>query len=147
MSSTASGRPADHFNLQRFVNAQNPVFAQVLSELRAGRKTSHWMWFVFPQIQGLGLSATSREFAISSLEEAQAYLAHPILGPRLVECCQLVLQIEGKSGRQIFGSPDDVKFHSSLTLFAETGPDSGAFQSALDKYFAGVPDPLTLRHV
>ena len=147
MSPTASHRLADHFNLQRFVNAQESIYDDVIAELRAGQKTSHWMWFIFPQIQGLGVSSTSREFAISSTEEAKAYLAHPVLGQRLTECCQLVLQVKGKSARQIFGSPDDMKFRSSMTLFANAAPDVEIFQSALSQYFAAGPDPLTTRAI
>src|SRR5271157_938227 len=108
----------DPFNLQRFVDAQRPIFDQVCSELRDGRKTSHWMWFIFPQIKGLGHSQLARKFAIASLEEANAYLEHPILGPRLIECTNLVNLIEGRSIEQIFGYPDNLKFCSCMTLFA-----------------------------
>lgn len=132
------------FHLQRFVNAQNPVFAQVLSELEQGRKVSHWMWFIFPQIQGLGSSSMAQKFGISSLEEARAYLAHPILGPRLRECAELVNRIAGSSIHEIFGSPDDLKFRSSMTLFALADPDTPVFHDVLAKYFAGKPDQLTL---
>ena len=142
----------DNRNLQRFVDAQEPVFAEVRAELRAGCKRGHWMWFVFPQIAGLGHSATARFYAISSRAEAAAYLAHPILGPRLRECCRLVTLVEGRSARQIFGSPDDMKFRSSLTLFAAVASsdaagaasDNAIFTSALEKYFGGAPDELTL---
>jgi uncharacterized protein (DUF1810 family) len=131
-------------DLQRFVLAQDPVFERVLSELRAGMKTSHWMWFIFPQIRGLGRSPVSLEYAIASREEAQSYLQHPILGPRLKECTRLVLEVEGRSIEEIFGSPDDMKFRSSMTLFAEVSPDDDIFQRALQKYCAGIPDRLTL---
>ncbi len=134
----------DPYNLQRFVDAQKPVFAQACSELRAGRKRSHWMWFVFPQIEGLGHSAMAREFAISSREEAEAYLRHPVLGPRLEQVTRLVTQVEGRSAHQIFGSPDDLKFRSSMTLFAAVASDNKAFEDALEKYFGGEPDKLTL---
>ena len=135
---------ADPYNLQRFVDAQNPVYDRVCSELREGRKRSHWMWFVFPQIEGLGSSPLARQFAISSLAEAGAYLAHPILGPRLAECTRLVNRIEGRSVEQIFGYPDDLKFRSSMTLFARAAPDDQVFVAALQKYFRGEPDPATL---
>jgi uncharacterized protein (DUF1810 family) len=135
---------ADPYNLQCFVDAQNPVYDKVCSELREGRKRSHWMWFVFPQIEGLGSSQLARQFAISSLAEAGAYLAHPILGPRLAECTRLVNRIEGRSVEQIFGYPDDLKFRSSMTLFARAAPDDQVFVAALQKYFRGEPDPATL---
>jgi len=134
----------DPYNLQRFVNAQLPVFEQARSELRAGRKRSHWMWFVFPQLKGLGRSETTRAFAISGLEEARAYLAHPVLGARLRECCRLVNLVEGRSAHQIFGDPDDLKFHSCLTLFAAAAPEEEVFRQALRKYFGGQGDRLTM---
>jgi uncharacterized protein (DUF1810 family) len=136
--------PIGRFNLQRFVDAQAPVFDRVLDELRNGVKIGHWMWFVFPQIKGLGRSPISMEFAISGREEARAYLQHPLLGPRLKECTRLVLQLEGSSVTDIFGSPDDLKFRSSVTLFAQVSPDDNIFQKALQKYFDGVPDRVTL---
>jgi uncharacterized protein (DUF1810 family) len=135
---------SDPYNLQRFVQAQNPVFDQVLRELRSGVKTGHWMWFIFPQIKGLGHSPVSMEFAISSRDEARAYLQHPVLGPRLKECTRLVLQLESRSVEEIFGSPDDMKFRSSMTLFAQVSPEDDIFLRALDKYFGGAPDRLTL---
>jgi uncharacterized protein (DUF1810 family) len=135
---------ADPYNLERFVQAQNSVYEEVLFELKNGTKVSHWMWFIFPQIKGLGRSPTSIEFAISSREEAQAYLHHSLLGPRLKECTQLVLLTEGRSIEQIFGSPDDFKFRSSMTLFAQVSPHDDIFIKALDKYFQGKPDQLTL---
>ena len=134
----------DPFNLQRFINAQDPVYANVIAELKRGRKTTHWMWFVFPQIKGLGHTAMAAKFAISSRSEAEAYLAHPVLGPRLRECTQLVLEIDGRTANEIFGDRDDLKFRSCMTLFAHCAHDSGIFQRALQKYFAGAEDPLTL---
>jgi len=135
---------SDPYNLQRFVEAQNPVYAKVCSELHEGRKRSHWMWFVFPQIVGLGSSPLARKFAISSLAEAAAYLVHPILGPRLAECTKLVNLVEGRSVAEIFGHPDDLKFRSSMTLFARARQDNQVFVAALQKYFKGEPDPATL---
>ena len=131
-------------NLDRFVEAQAPVYDRALVELKAGRKQSHWMWFVFPQIAGLGRSPMAQHYAIQNLAEARAYLAHPLLGARLRECTQAVLDIEGKSAHDIFGSPDDLKFCSSLTLFAQAAPDEKLFRAALDKYFNGEADPLTV---
>jgi uncharacterized protein (DUF1810 family) len=130
--------------LNRFVIAQESSFKRVLSELRAGAKMGHWMWFVFPQIRGLGRSPTSIEYAISSLDEAKAYLEHPVLGPRLKECTQLVLDVDGRSATDIFGTPDDVKFRSSMTLFAQVSRDDDIFYRALQRYFEGVSDQLTL---
>lgn len=138
---------ADPFRLERFIAAQNPVFHCVLSELEAGTKTGHWMWFIFPQIRGLGRSPISIEYAISSREEAKAYLQHPVLGPRLKECARLVLLVEGRSAHEIFDSPDDIKFRSSMTLFAEVSQDDDIFKRALLKYFNGEPDPLTLNRL
>ena len=132
------------FHLERFVTAQEPVYAQVLAELRAGVKRSHWMWFVFPQIAGLGFSAMARRYALGSLDEARAYLAHPVLGPRLRDCVRLVLVVEGRDAHAIFGSPDDVKFRSSLTLFARAAPCEALFRDALDKYYGGAEDAATL---
>jgi uncharacterized protein (DUF1810 family) len=131
-------------SLDRFVQAQEPVIGRVLEELRGGRKTSHWMWFVFPQIQGLGSSATARHFAIASLAEADSYLRHPLLGPRLRECARLVNEVEGRSIEDIFGYPDYLKFRSSMTLFAHATADNQVFVDALRKYFGGADDPLTL---
>ena len=132
------------FHLQRFVDAQEPVYETVLSELRDGRKRSHWMWFIFPQISGLGHSVTSQTFALSSLAEAAAYLAHPTLGPRLRECAALVASVEGRSVEQIFDFPDDLKFHSSMTLFAHAAPREPVFAACLEKYFGGQRDPRSL---
>lgn len=137
----------DPYNLKRFVDAQDPVFARVCSELRAGRKREHWMWFIFPQIQGLGYSPLAQKFAITSLEEARAYLDHPILGARLRECCRLVNLVEGRSIEEIFGYPDDLKFRSSMTLFAHATSDNQVFRDALEKYFSGEFDPLTLERL
>lgn len=123
------------------------MIGRVLEELRAGSKTSHWMWFVFPQIQGLGHSATARHFAIASRAEAEAYLHHPILGPRLRECTRLVNDIEGRSVEQIFGYPDDLKFRSSMTLFAHATADNQVFVDAVRKYFGGEYDPMTLERL
>lgn len=135
----------DPFNLQRFVDAQNRWYERVCAELSDGRKQSHWMWFIFPQLKGLGSSAMANLYGISGLQEAEAYLAHPLLGTRLRHCTQLVLLIKGRSIEQIFDDPDDLKFRSSMTLFAKVASDSGPFQEALKKYFGGKPDPLTLK--
>jgi uncharacterized protein (DUF1810 family) len=135
---------ADPFNLGRFVDAQARVYEQVLRELKVGRKRSHWMWFIFPQIAGLGQSPMSIRFAIASVDEAKAYLAHPVLGARLSECARLTLDVEGKTARDIFGAVDEMKFRSSMTLFARAAPDEAAFQRCLEKYFAGSPDPATV---
>ena len=138
---------SDLFNLVRFIQAQDPVYARVCSELRQGRKVSHWMWFVFPQIEGLGRSGMARKFAISSLEEARAYLDHPVLGPRLRECTQLVCQISETTIQEIFGSPDDMKFRSSMTLFAQAKHGNEVFVQALEKYFGGQPDRRTMERL
>ena len=134
----------DPYDLQRFVEAQNSCFERVCGELRAGRKQSHWMWFIFPQLQGLGSSPMAIRYAISSKQEAAAYLDHPILGPRLRHCAELVVNVEGHSIKQIFGQPDDLKFRSSMTLFANARPEDKIFNEALQKYFAGQPDQLTI---
>jgi uncharacterized protein (DUF1810 family) len=143
-ASSSHRSPADPYNLERFVIAQDSVFKHVLAELKAGTKMSHWMWFIFPQIRGLGRSPISIEYAISSRDEARAYLQHPLLGPHLKQCTQLVLQVDGRSAFDIFDTPDDMKFRSSMTLFADVSPDDDIFQRALKKYFDGVPDQLTL---
>ena len=137
----------DPYGLQRFVDAQNPVYDKVCSELRDGRKKSHWMWFIFPQIEGLGSSELARRFAISSLAEAAAYLQHPVLGPRLAECTKLVNHVEGRTIEQIFGYPDDLKFRSSMTLFAHATPDNRVFLDALQKYSKGEFDPATMERL
>lgn len=135
---------SDPFHLQRFLAAQEGVYAEVVRELQAGRKRSHWMWFIFPQLHGLGASAMARRYGISSAAEARAYAAHPVLGARLRECTALTLQVEGRPIGQIFSYPDDLKFRSCMTLFAACAPDPALFQAALAKYFGGEPDPLTL---
>ena len=135
---------ADMFDLERFVAAQAPVYARVLSELKSGRKTTHWMWFVFPQIAGLGASPMAIRYAIGSLAEAEAYLRHDLLSRRLYECVSLVNAIEGRTIGEIFGRPDDMKFRSSMTLFSRATTDSAVFLAALAKYFGGAEDRATL---
>lgn len=137
----------DLYHLQRFVKAQDGVIDDVRRELQAGRKRTHWMWFVFPQIAGLGHSPMAEKFAIASLEEAQAYLAHPILGACLKECTQLVNSVEGSSISAIFGYPDDMKFRSSMTLFAHATEDNKIFRDALAKYFGGEEDAATVQRL
>jgi uncharacterized protein (DUF1810 family) len=132
------------FDLQRFVDAQDPLYGDVVRELRAGEKTSHWMWFIFPQIAGLGSSYMARSFAIESREEATAYLEHSILGPRLIECTSLVNSVTGRSSIQIFGSIDALKFRSSMTLFSVVSTEPSPFSAALRKYCDGKPDQRTL---
>jgi uncharacterized protein (DUF1810 family) len=134
----------DPFNLDRFVTAQAAVYPQVLAEFRAGCKRGHWIWFIFPQMKGLGRSAQSEYYGIGSLDEAAAYARHPLLGPRLIQCTQLVNQVEGHTIREILGPPDDLKFRSSMTLFARAAEDATVFNDALAKYFNGEADPLTL---
>lgn len=135
---------SDPFDLQRFLDAQASVAGRVREELQHGRKQTHWMWFVFPQIAGLGSSAMAVRYAIRSLDEAKAYAAHPVLGARLKDCTALVLAARDRTVHGIFGSPDDLKFHSSMTLFARAAPDAPEFRNALDKYFDGVEDAATL---
>jgi uncharacterized protein (DUF1810 family) len=135
---------SDPFDLKRFLDAQDTVIDQVRVELRRGCKQGHWMWFVFPQIKGLGHSSMARKFGISSRAEAEAYLAHPILGSRLTECTQLVNLVEGRSVEEIFGDIDAMKFRSSMTLFSQVAHDNRVFADALRKYFGGQPDLLTL---
>jgi len=137
----------DPYDLQRFVTAQAPVFERVLEELDRGRKTSHWMWFVFPQIRGLGQSHIAQRYAIASLDEARAYLAHPLLGARLRDCTARINAVEGRTISQILGYPDDLKFASSMTLFAHTAQDAAVFRHALDRYFAGEEDRATLERL
>jgi uncharacterized protein (DUF1810 family) len=134
----------DRFDLARFVKAQEGVYPQVLAQLRAARKESHWMWFIFPQIQGLGASPMAQRFAISGREEAVAYLAHPLLGPRLRECTRLVTGAPDRSIESIMGHPDDLKFRSSMTLFAKVAAENTDFTAALDRFYGGAFDPLTL---
>jgi uncharacterized protein (DUF1810 family) len=133
------------FDPDRFVQAQDAVYERVRRELREGRKRGHWMWFVFPQLSGLGFSAMAQRYAIASLGEAAAYLEHPILGPRLIECGELVNQVEGRTINEIFGTPDDLKFHSSMTLFASIPDAPPVFDAALAKYFGGAPDRMTAK--
>lgn len=133
----------DPFDLERFVGAQSPVYERVLAELRRGRKQSHWMWFIFPQIAGLGFSAMAQRYAIGSRAEAVAYLAHDVLGPRLIECTRLVLDVSGKPILDILGSPDDMKFRSSMTLFGEVS-DGSVFNDAIVKYYREGKDQATL---
>jgi uncharacterized protein (DUF1810 family) len=137
-------RGADPFDPERFVSAQQAVIEQVRAELRAGRKRSHWMWFVFPQLRGLGHSATAQHYGIASIEEAKAYLAHPVLGPRLRECCELMLQVPGESALEILGSPDDLKFRSCLTLFGVAAPGEEVFGRCLERFFEGRGDERTV---
>jgi uncharacterized protein (DUF1810 family) len=132
-------------SLERFVTAQAQIYPRVLAELQAGRKQSHWMWFIFPQIAGLSGSYRGQLYAIQSSAEAQKYLAHPVLGARLRECCEAVMAVGGKTAHQIFGSPDDLKFRSCLTLFAQVAPDEPLFADLLDKYFDGEADELPLQ--
>ncbi len=131
-------------SLGRYIKAQAPVYSQALAELRRGHKQSHWMWYVFPQVAGLGHSAMSHSYAIESLDEAREYLSHPVLGARLRECCRALMDVEGRTAHEIFHSPDDLKFRSSLTLFAQAAPNEPLFRDLLQKYFAGKPDSATL---
>jgi uncharacterized protein (DUF1810 family) len=148
--STAGGErvsadASDPHDLNRFVRAQENVYAQALEEIQWGQKRSHWMWYLFPQFDGLGQSSTSKKYSIKSVAEAEAYLEHPVLGPRLIECCEAALKIEGRSAHTIFGSPDDLKLRSCATLFAQASPRGSAFHRLLDKYFDGDRDEQTLR--
>ena len=140
-----AGAASNPHNLRRFLQAQEGVYEQALAEIRSGTKESHWMWFIFPQFDGLGFSPTSRRYSIKSLAEAKAYLAHPILGRRLTECAEATLNVQGRTAFQIFGSPDDMKLRSSASLFAHVSPAGSAFLQLLDKYSQGVPDDKTLR--
>ena len=135
---------ADPFNMDRFVRAQDGVYDIALAEIEDGHKSTHWMWFIFPQIAGLGFSETSRRYAIASREEAKAYLRHPVLGPRLLRCAQAALRVEGLSANEMFGSPDDMKLRSCATLFAAVSPPGSVFARIIGKYFGGHPDPRTL---
>ena len=144
-SAQNSGRPDDSYDLDRFVRAQEADYQGIVAEIRSGRKRSHWMWFIFPQIEGLGSSPMSKHYSIRSLAEARAYLGHPVLGPRLRECAGAVLSIEGRSAAEIFGPPDDLKLRSCATLFACVSPPDSVFQRLLGKYFGGTPDGTTLR--
>ena len=135
---------SDRYDLDRFVRAQKPVYEQALAEIQNGRKRSHWMWYLFPQFLGLGSSPTSLRYAIRSREEAAAYLDHPLLGPRLTDCSNALLEIRGLSASEILGSPDDLKLRSSATLFAAVSPPGSVFQALLDRYYRGQPDQRTL---
>ncbi|WP_417583270.1 DUF1810 domain-containing protein [Pelagibacterium sp.] len=134
-------------NMNHFLTAQAPIYQTALAELRAGHKRTHWMWFIFPQIAGLGMSAMSRRYALASLDEARAYFAHETCGPRLIECTRAVLTHPEKSANAIFGAPDDLKFRSSMTLFAHAAPDQPEFRQALDMFFDGKDDPETLKRI
>ncbi len=129
---------------EHFVTAQDPVYAAVLAELAAGHKRTHWMWFIFPQLRALGRSERAIRYGLADLDEAKVYLAHPVLGARLKECTRLVNGVDGRSAHEIFGSPDDMKFRSSMTLFARAAPEEPVFRAALEKYFGSEEDPLTL---
>jgi uncharacterized protein (DUF1810 family) len=135
----------DPYDLQRFVDAQEHVYKRALSEIQSGRKRSHWMWFIFPQIDGLGASSMSRRYAIRSVAEAKAYLAHPLLGPRLLESAEAVLAVETTSALELFGSPDDMKLRSCATLFASVSSEESVFRQLINKYFDGKPDDSTLQ--
>ena len=139
------GGAGDPHNLSRFVQAQEDDYEQALAEIRSGRKRSHWMWYIFPQIEGLGFSSTSRLYSIKSIAEAEAYLSHPVLGPRLVECAEATLRVEGRSAFEIFGSTDEMKLRSCATLFACVAPAGSVFDRLIDKYFQGQRDGKTLR--
>jgi uncharacterized protein (DUF1810 family) len=134
-------------DLSRFIAAQADTYSDALAELRAGSKRTHWMWFVFPQIAGLGSSANAQFYAIGSLDEARAYLADAVLGPRLIDCAAALLSVEGRTAEQIMGFPDDMKLRSSMTLFRRAAPEVEVFQEVLDRYFDGKPDPQTLNKV
>ncbi|MFO0592041.1 MAG: DUF1810 domain-containing protein [Polyangiaceae bacterium] len=142
---TATDDLHDPFDLTRFLVAQAHNYEDALAEITAGRKRSHWMWYVFPQIEGLGGSDMARRYSIKSLEEARAYLDHPVLGPRLLACAEAAVRVEGRSASEIFGSPDDLKLRSCATLFATLLPRDSVFQRILDKYYRGLPDERTLR--
>jgi uncharacterized protein (DUF1810 family) len=138
-------READPYHLERFVRAQERDYARALGELRGGRKRSHWMWYIFPQFRGLGFSATSQRYAIGSVDEARAYLRHPVLGPRLIECANAMLAITNRSATEILGSPDDLKLRSAATLFAHISPPGSEFEHLLQMYWQGGPDQATLK--
>jgi uncharacterized protein (DUF1810 family) len=146
MSGTTS-TPTDPFQLERFVAAQEGIYEQALAELQQGKKRSHWMWFIFPQIAGLGSSSTAQFYAINGAEEARAYLAHPVLGPRLLACAAALLPHSGRSASEIFGYPDDLKLRSSLTLFAAVNDEQAVFKQLLEQFYAGQPDPATLERL
>lgn len=137
-------RAEDGYDLERFVEAQKDIYASALAEMKAGRKRTHWIWFIFPQVAGLGRSEYSLYYSIKSAPEARAYLEHPVLGPRLQECAQALLALEGKTALEILGSPDDLKLRSSMTLFAGVSGPGSVFSGVLEKYFDGKPDQKTL---
>lgn len=143
--SRQSEATGDPFDLDRFVRAQQGDYDRALAEIKQGQKRSHWMWYIFPQIDGLGSSPTAKRYAIRSAAEADAYLQHPVLGSRLAECAEAALRVPGKSARDVFGSPDDLKLRSSATLFAAVSPEGSVFHRLLERYFEGEPDPKTLR--
>jgi uncharacterized protein (DUF1810 family) len=144
-SAGSSPGPADPHLLSRFLQAQQEDFETALAEVRSGRKRTHWMWYIFPQLDGLAFSSTSKHYAIKNIEEARAYLAHPVLGPRLLQCAEAALGVEGRSAREIFGSPDDLKLRSCATLFACVSPPGSVFDRLLEKYYEGERDAKTLR--
>ena len=143
-NSSESHNSSDPYNLSRFLRAQENDYEEALSEIRSGQKRTHWMWYIFPQLAGLGFSSTAQRYAITSIDEAKAYLTHPVLGPRLKECAEAVLQVEARSARDIFGSPDDVKLRSCATLFAYASPPGSVFERLLSKYYQDEPDSKTL---
>jgi uncharacterized protein (DUF1810 family) len=143
--SSTSGGADDPYNLSRFLQAQEGGYVQALAEIRGGCKQSHWMWYIFPQIDGLGSSPTSRRYSIKGITEAKAYLNHPVLGPRLFECFEAALRVEGRTAVEIFGTPDEMKLRSCATLFACASPAGSVFERLLEKYFRGVPDSKTLQ--
>ncbi len=145
MTDAESPRTDDPFHLSRFVQAQQDDFESALAEIGSGRKRTHWMWYIFPQITGLGFSSTAQHYAIKSIAEARAYLDHPVLGPRLRQCAEAAVRVEGRSAREIFGSPDDLKLRSCATLFAMASPPGSVFDRLLEKYYRGERDPRTLR--
>ncbi|WP_242065283.1 DUF1810 domain-containing protein [Trichocoleus sp. FACHB-262] len=144
MAEMKSGNAGDPYDLNRFVQAQERDYERALSEVKNGRKRSHWMWYIFPQFDGLGFSATSKQYAIKSVAEAKAYLSHPILGPRLIACGEAALNVEGRTAHEIFGSPDDMKLKSCATLFAYVSPEGSVFEQVLNKFFQGDRDQKTL---
>ena len=144
MAEMKSENADDPYDLNRFVQAQERDYERALSEVKNGRKRSHWMWYIFPQFDGLGFSATSKQYAIKSVAEAKAYLSHPILGPRLIACAEAALSVEGRTAHEIFGSPDDMKLKSCATLFAYVSPEGSVFEQVLNKFFHGDRDQKTL---
>ena len=138
---------SDPFNLERFVEAQGATYSQALAELKAGRKRGHWIWYILPQLAVLGRSGMARHYGLSGVEEARAYLQHPLLGERLRECCRALLAVEGRSAHEMLGSPDDLKLRSCVTLFAQVDTPGSVFEQVLEKYYEGEPDPLTLAHL